>query len=147
MPAYEMSVIFKVMDRLGTSSALKRVIHAVSQNGGIVRNVENIGQRRLPYSMARHSVNHRDGIYMLFNFNSPVATLRPVKEILSEDLDVIRSKTLRKEVELGRPCQTKHCHFGELTEEARFHIHTCIGGFQVNYFVNFQKPFWSDFVY
>merc|ERR1712227_419686 len=83
MPAYELSVIFKVMDRLATASALKRVIHAVSQNGGIIRNVENMGQRRLPYRMVKHREAHNDGTYVLVNFNSPTDTLRPVKEILS----------------------------------------------------------------
>ena len=53
------------------------------------------------------------------NFDSPSEILYPLKEQMAEDLDIIRPRILRREVEVGRPCDIKHCEFGELSPELR----------------------------
>merc|ERR1712018_317725 len=69
--------------------------------------------------MTRHGKHNKVGNYFIINFDSPNQAVPEVKNALSEDLDVVRRAVLRREVELGRPCDEKACHFGELTDASR----------------------------
>ena len=55
----------------------------------------------------------------MVNFDSSVAPLASLRELLNRDLDIVRPRILRKEQELGRPCERAPCEFGELTDDLR----------------------------
>nr|XP_026249344.1 28S ribosomal protein S6, mitochondrial isoform X2 [Urocitellus parryii] len=61
MPRYELALILKAMQRPETAAALKRTIEALMDKGAIVRNLENLGERVLPYKIFAHSQQHRKG--------------------------------------------------------------------------------------
>lgn len=44
-----------------TAAALKRTIEALMDRGAIVRNLENLGDRTLPYKISAHSQQHSRG--------------------------------------------------------------------------------------
>ena len=57
--------------------------------------------------------------YIITNFDSNTAALPVLKDYLSKDLDVIRLRLLRKEVEVKRPCEEIPCDFGEINDAIR----------------------------
>ncbi|XP_045140690.1 28S ribosomal protein S6, mitochondrial isoform X1 [Echinops telfairi] len=73
-----------------TSAALKRTIEALMDRGAIVRNLENLGERALPYKISAHSQKHTRGGYFLVDFYAPTTTVSSIMEHLSRDIDVIR---------------------------------------------------------
>lgn len=44
-----------------TAAALKRTIEALMDRGAVVRNLENLGDRALPYKISAHGQRHSRG--------------------------------------------------------------------------------------
>lgn len=63
--------------------------------GAIVRSLENLGERALPYKMRSHSQQHRRGGYFLVDFHAPPTAVESVMDHLSRDTDVIRPSIVR----------------------------------------------------
>ncbi|KAM5153650.1 small ribosomal subunit protein bS6m [Callospermophilus lateralis] len=95
MPRYELALILKAMQRPETAAALKRTIEALMDKGAIVRNLENLGERVLPYKIFTHSQQHRKGRYFLVDFYAPTTVVDSVMEHLSRDVDVIRPNVVK----------------------------------------------------
>ena len=49
---------------------------------------------------------------MLVNFDAPGEMLVPLMDELHRDLDGVEARVLRREVEVGRPCQEGPCDWG-----------------------------------
>ncbi|XP_006886850.1 PREDICTED: uncharacterized protein LOC102846900 [Elephantulus edwardii] len=95
MPRYELALILKAMQRPETAAALKRMIEALMDRGAIVRNLENLGERPLPYRMAAHNQKHTRGGYFLVDFYAPTTRVENIMEYLSRDVDVIRPTVVK----------------------------------------------------
>ncbi|XP_048960482.1 28S ribosomal protein S6, mitochondrial [Canis lupus dingo] len=68
MPRYELALILKAMQRPETAAALKRTLEALMDRGAIVRHLENLGDRALPYRISAHNQRHvRGGVQLLEN--------------------------------------------------------------------------------
>lgn len=44
-----------------TAAALKRTLEALMDRGAVVRNLENLGERALPYKISAHNQKHNRG--------------------------------------------------------------------------------------
>ncbi|XP_063081343.1 small ribosomal subunit protein bS6m [Cavia porcellus] len=117
MPRYELALILKAMQRIAgaaltpelfeaqfsrfsftppkTAAALKRTLEALMDKGAIVRNLENLGERALPYKITAHSQQHWRGGYFLVDFHAPTTTVESIMEHLSRDIDVIRPNIVK----------------------------------------------------
>ncbi|XP_036736177.2 28S ribosomal protein S6, mitochondrial [Manis pentadactyla] len=95
MPRYELALILKAMQRPETAAALKRTIEALMDRGAIVRNLENLGERALPYKISTHSQQHSRGGYFLLDFYAPTTTVESIMDHLSRDIDVIRPNIVK----------------------------------------------------
>ncbi|KAL4681739.1 28S ribosomal protein S6, mitochondrial [Trachypithecus francoisi] len=95
MPRYELALILKAMQRPETAAALKRTIEALMDRGAIVRDLENLGEKALPYRMSAHSQQHNRGGYFLVDFYAPTTTVESLVEHLSRDTDVIRGNIVK----------------------------------------------------
>ncbi|XP_040836714.1 28S ribosomal protein S6, mitochondrial isoform X2 [Ochotona curzoniae] len=95
MPRYELALILKAMQRPETAAALKRMLQALMDRGAIVRNLENLGERALPYRISVHSQKHTRGGYFLVDFYAPTTIVESIKEYLSRDIDVIRPNIIK----------------------------------------------------
>ncbi|XP_022371620.1 28S ribosomal protein S6, mitochondrial [Lutra lutra] len=95
MPRYELALILKAMQRPETAAALKRTLEALMDRGAIVRNLENLGDRALPYKISAHSQQHRRGGYFLVDFYAPATAVQSIMEHLSRDIDVIRPNVVK----------------------------------------------------
>ncbi|KAM9671122.1 small ribosomal subunit protein bS6m isoform 1-T1 [Dama dama] len=78
-----------------TAAALKRTLEALMDRGAVVRNLENLGERALPYKMSAHSQRHTRGGYFLVDFYAPTTTVESIMEHLSRDTDVIRPNVVK----------------------------------------------------
>ncbi|KAM3934663.1 small ribosomal subunit protein bS6m [Leptodactylus fuscus] len=106
MPRYEMALIVKAMQRPETVATLKRTIETLMEKGAIVRNLENLGEKNLPYKISKHNQRHTRGGYFLVDFYSPPNVIPSVLDHLSRDIDVIRPNILLHDEEKPpeRPC-------------------------------------------
>uniref|UniRef100_A0AC11EVD9 Mitochondrial ribosomal protein S6 n=2 Tax=Caprinae TaxID=9963 RepID=A0AC11EVD9_SHEEP len=78
-----------------TAAALKRTLEALMDRGAVVRSLESLGERTLPYKMSAHSQQHTRGGYFLVDFYAPTATVESIMEHLSRDIDVIRPNVVK----------------------------------------------------
>ncbi|KAM4888962.1 small ribosomal subunit protein bS6m isoform 2-T2 [Thomomys bottae] len=73
-----------------SAAALKRTVEALLDRGAIVRNLESLGEKALPFKMSAHSQLHQRGGYFLVDFYAPTTAVDTILEHLSRDTDVIR---------------------------------------------------------
>ncbi|XP_017688595.1 PREDICTED: 28S ribosomal protein S6, mitochondrial [Lepidothrix coronata] len=90
MPRYELALILKAMQRPETAAALKRTVEALMERGAVVRKLENLGERALPYKISKHSERHRRGWYFLIDLEAPPSIVSAMTEHLGRDIDVVR---------------------------------------------------------
>ncbi|XP_020651939.3 small ribosomal subunit protein bS6m isoform X2 [Pogona vitticeps] len=95
MPRYELALILKVMQRPETAATLKRTVGALMEKGAVVRNLENLGERQLPYRILKHDAHHNRGGYFLVDFESPPTVVSATLEHLERDIDIIRSTIVK----------------------------------------------------
>ncbi|XP_069745096.1 small ribosomal subunit protein bS6m [Narcine bancroftii] len=97
MPRYELAVILKAMQRPETAAALRRTVEALLENGAVVRNLESLGERTLPYKISKHNLRHNRGGYYLVDFDAPPAIIPTMLDHLARDVDVVRPTILKKQ--------------------------------------------------
>ncbi|KAK7503312.1 hypothetical protein BaRGS_00005577 [Batillaria attramentaria] len=114
MPSYELSLIVKAMQRPELAQVLRRSCETVLGRGGVIRNMENLGHKTLPYKMSVHGQRHTTASYFLVHFDSSVNILPDVKDELKRDVDIVRHSIFRADEEFVRPCLKGPCQFGEL---------------------------------
>ncbi|XP_013781081.1 probable 28S ribosomal protein S6, mitochondrial [Limulus polyphemus] len=90
MPSYELAVILRKMSRPELVTTLKRTGQAIFEKGGIIRKIENLGTRELPYRMRVHNHSHTEGSYFLFKFDAPTNTLTNLHDSFLRDIDILR---------------------------------------------------------
>lgn len=95
MPRYELVLILKAMQRPETASALKRTLETLLARGAVVRALENLGERVLPYKMHAHNQKHSRGGYFVVDFHAPPTLVETIMEHLSRDTDVIRPNIVK----------------------------------------------------
>uniref|UniRef100_A0A8B9ZMV2 Small ribosomal subunit protein bS6m n=1 Tax=Anas zonorhyncha TaxID=75864 RepID=A0A8B9ZMV2_9AVES len=104
MPRYELALILKAMQRPETAAVLKRTVEALMENGAVVRNLENLGERALPYKISKHKQRHRRGGYFLVDLEAPPSIVSTMMDHLGRDIDVIRRAFIKHPVSKTEEC-------------------------------------------
>ncbi|KAF7710907.1 28S ribosomal protein S6, mitochondrial [Silurus meridionalis] len=105
MPRYELSLVLKAMQRPETAAVLRRTVETLMERGAVVRDLESLGERRLPYTISKHSQRHTRASYFLVDFHASPSILSPLLNHLERDVDVVRQTVLKKDTELPKsPC-------------------------------------------
>ncbi|XP_074672810.1 small ribosomal subunit protein bS6m [Strix aluco] len=104
MPRYELALILKAMQRPETAAVLKRTVEALMERGAVVRNLENLGERSLPYKISKHNERHRRGGYFLIDFEGPPSIVSTMMDHLGRDIDVIRRGFIKHPVSKTEEC-------------------------------------------
>ncbi|XP_054456177.1 28S ribosomal protein S6, mitochondrial [Anoplopoma fimbria] len=97
MPRYELALILKAMQRPGTAAALRRTVETLMERGAVVRDLENLGERLLPYKITKHNERHSRGAYFLLGFYAAPSILPSLLNHLHRDVDVVRPTVLKKD--------------------------------------------------
>ncbi|NWI76873.1 RT06 protein, partial [Dryoscopus gambensis] len=87
-----------------TAAALKRTVEALMERGAIVRNLENLGERSLPYKISKHKERHKRGGYFLIDVEAPPSIVSPMMDHLGRDIDVIRRAFIKRPVAKAEEC-------------------------------------------
>ncbi|KAH9507259.1 28S ribosomal protein S6, mitochondrial [Bulinus truncatus] len=114
MPTYELSLILKALQRPELAQVVKRCCTSILDQGGIIRGMENLGLKPLPYRMKNHSMKFNEGNYILIKFDGSTNMFEPLSDIFTRDTDVIK-RTIFLEEEFVRPCLSGPCEFGEIS--------------------------------
>ncbi|NWV10411.1 RT06 protein, partial [Ptilonorhynchus violaceus] len=88
-----------------TAAVLKRTVEALLERGAIVRNLENLGERSLPYKISKHKERHKRGGYFLIDLEAPPSMVSPMMDHLGRDVDVIRRAFLKQPVARAGECR------------------------------------------
>ncbi|XP_010083492.1 PREDICTED: 28S ribosomal protein S6, mitochondrial [Pterocles gutturalis] len=87
-----------------TAAVLKRTVEALMERGAIVRNLENLGERSLPYKISKHKERHRRGGYFLIDLEAPPSIVSTMMDHLGRDIDVIRRGFIKHPVSKTEEC-------------------------------------------
>ncbi|CAH1099917.1 unnamed protein product [Psylliodes chrysocephalus] len=98
MIPYEILFLFRVMPKPELTSALKRAANTIFQKGGIIRKLEHLGTRDMPYKISVHGVPYRSASYFLYECNIPPAKIEDILDEYNRDVDVIRRRIFKKNV-------------------------------------------------
>ncbi|OBS78950.1 hypothetical protein A6R68_18669, partial [Neotoma lepida] len=70
-------------------------IESLMDRGAIVRNLENLGERALPYKISSHGQQHSRGGYFLVDFYAPTSAVESILDHLTRDIDVVRPNVVK----------------------------------------------------
>ncbi|XP_009326298.1 PREDICTED: 28S ribosomal protein S6, mitochondrial [Pygoscelis adeliae] len=87
-----------------TAAVLKRTVEALMERGAVVRNLENLGERSLPYKISKHKERHRRGGYFLIDLEGPPSIVSTMMDHLGRDIDVIRRAFIKHPVSKTEEC-------------------------------------------
>uniref|UniRef100_A0A4W4FC05 Small ribosomal subunit protein bS6m n=1 Tax=Electrophorus electricus TaxID=8005 RepID=A0A4W4FC05_ELEEL len=107
MPRYELSLILKAMQRPETAAVLRRTVETLLERGAVVRELEHLGERRLPYKISKHSQRHIRGGYFLIDFHASPIILKDLQNHLERDVDVIRQTVLKTDTGFTKESKLK----------------------------------------
>lgn len=99
MPRYELALILKLMQRPETAATLRRTVTDLMERGAVVRGMENLGERLLPYQITKHDQRHIRGTYFLVDFYAPPNIVPGFLNHLHRDVDVVRPTVLKKDTQ------------------------------------------------
>jgi small subunit ribosomal protein S6 len=112
MPLYELLVITKCLRTATAVSALVREAgiaksvlsfsaRHVLDNGGVVRNFQNLGTKQLPYRMKRHQEIFDHGSYYTMKFDSSPKVMQNLSHSLKLNENIIRHSIVNLGSKLG----------------------------------------------
>ncbi|XP_048481164.1 probable 28S ribosomal protein S6, mitochondrial [Plutella xylostella] len=104
MPTYELALMLRTMPKAELKTTLKRVSHHIFSRGGIIRNIENLGFRAMPYKTSAHGVVHREANYFVFKIDTPTRVVADLKEEYGRDVDIIRQRVFKATEETNTNC-------------------------------------------
>ncbi|NXH33363.1 RT06 protein, partial [Myiagra hebetior] len=87
-----------------TAAVLKRTVEALMERGAIVRHLENLGERSLPYKISKHKERHKRGGYFLIDLEAPPSIVSPMMDHLGRDIDVIRRAFIKQPLAKAEEC-------------------------------------------
>mmetsp|Transcript_12443 Transcript_12443/g.14745 ORF Transcript_12443/g.14745 Transcript_12443/m.14745 type:complete len:172 (+) Transcript_12443:76-591(+) len=90
MPAYDILCIAKVAGSETYSRIFKKASGIVLRSGGLVRGIDNLGPRPLPYRMRAHTKYNYYGNFFKFRVQSSPSVLKEVDKSFKADEDMIR---------------------------------------------------------
>ena len=87
MPRHEITLITKILQRKESADVLKSVVSHMLGNGFVVRKVESLGDRCLPFKMA----NNETGSYFVLDGDFPRDAVPDLKQFFGIQNQIIRS--------------------------------------------------------
>ncbi|GLG98470.1 hypothetical protein R5R35_014454 [Gryllus longicercus] len=97
MITYEMPLLLRLMTRPELVSTLKRTAGIIFDQGGIIRRLDSLGTKDLPYRISSHGAVHRRASQFIIEFVVPPSSIKILKDEFERDIDVVRSRIYKVE--------------------------------------------------
>ncbi|XP_038213167.1 probable 28S ribosomal protein S6, mitochondrial [Zerene cesonia] len=104
MPSYELAMMIRAMPKVELKTTLMRVSNAIFDRGGIIRGIENLGFRPMPYKSSAHGLVHKEANYFVFKIDTATKVVADLKEEYGRDVDVIRQHVFKVNEDLDNKC-------------------------------------------
>lgn len=76
---------------------MKRTAESILDQGGIIRRLQNLGSRVLPYKISEHGLVHVEGTYFTINFDVAPSKITDMREEFGRDIDIVRRHIFKVE--------------------------------------------------
>ncbi|GFY24407.1 probable 28S ribosomal protein S6, mitochondrial [Trichonephila clavipes] len=90
MPAYEFSVLVKVLPKPELSAVLKRVGILLLDKGVVLQKIQNVGTTNLPYRIRKEGVYYKQGSYFAYAFTGSPKIFADVEDACVCDPDILK---------------------------------------------------------
>lgn len=104
MPCYEMPLLIRTLTKPELVTALKRVANVIFDNGGIIRKIENLGEKEMPCKIYYRGQTYKEASHFLFYFDVPPLKLDVIVDEYNRDIDIIRSKVFKQKEPVPSKC-------------------------------------------
>jgi len=104
MPSYELFLITKRLSKKDLVSCLKRTGELVLNSNGILRKIENMGTRSLPFRFTTGipgNKNYTSGNFFLYHCDVPPQTIYKIADSIKMDTDIMRVYFDEKKVKIA----------------------------------------------
>eukprot|EP00048_Salpingoeca_helianthica_P016565 m.233023 g.233023 ORF g.233023 m.233023 type:complete len:145 (+) comp18949_c0_seq1:3-437(+) len=109
-PSYEMSLIFRALDKTKVVPVFHKLAKQITSSGGVVQSIEDQGAASLPYRMRAHVEWHTTGRQTFMRFLASPETLKSVVQGLKKEQTIIRHSVLRlDDLRAAEPNYFKNC--------------------------------------
>uniref|UniRef100_A0A0A9XSY9 Small ribosomal subunit protein bS6m n=2 Tax=Lygus hesperus TaxID=30085 RepID=A0A0A9XSY9_LYGHE len=95
MLTYELSMLLRTFPKEELAVVLKRASTSIFNQGGIIRKIDNLGARKMPYKTSNHGAVHRQAHYFVISFTAPPSKLATIESECNRDVDIIRNRIFR----------------------------------------------------
>ncbi|KAB0796424.1 hypothetical protein PPYR_10485 [Photinus pyralis] len=96
MITHELMLLYRVMPKPELVTTLKRTAETLFSRGGIIRKLENLGTRDIPFKISAHGVVYKQASYYVFTFNVPPIAIKDLLDEFERDVDIIRRKIFKQ---------------------------------------------------
>lgn len=97
MITYELCLLLRTMPKSQLKSTIKRTAQAIFDKGGIIRRIENMGTRDMPFKTSVHGVVYNKASYYLMEFNVSPQHVEDLGEEYGRDVDIVRKSIFKKQ--------------------------------------------------
>ena len=108
MPLYDMVVVTKInIGRQRLLDLYKTTAMQIIGSRGVVRSINNMTTRPLPYPIRAHGVKYRDGLFWSMRFDCHPGHLKNFGKAMQRDLRVLRHTIVRVTSSFDETCTSK----------------------------------------
>ena len=96
MPTYQMTMVMRKMAHPALVQAVKKASEEIYKQGGYIRKMQSLGTRTLPNLKLTKGTTHREGTYLLVDFDVRASDLDKIGDEFRRDKDIIQQFVLSK---------------------------------------------------
>ncbi|XP_062511446.1 small ribosomal subunit protein bS6m-like isoform X2 [Corticium candelabrum] len=100
MPAYQLCLIVRATNK-GVASVIRRTALAILERNCVLKEIENLGERDLPYRMRSHQEYFTRGRYVFLHFHGAPTLIHDLNDDLQLETDIIRYSILKTASQLA----------------------------------------------
>ncbi|KAJ8925116.1 hypothetical protein NQ315_001298 [Exocentrus adspersus] len=104
MITYELMLLLRTMPKPELHGVLKRIATAIFDKGGVIRKLDNLGHKDMPYKTSSHGVVYNKASYFLYEFTVPPSSIDTLLDEYGRDVDIIRRRIYKKNEENKFKC-------------------------------------------
>eukprot|EP00049_Salpingoeca_infusionum_P024867 m.17404 g.17404 ORF g.17404 m.17404 type:complete len:117 (+) comp7436_c0_seq1:168-518(+) len=95
MPSYELTLILRSMPTRELAKTMLPLVRHIQGSGGVVRDVQSLGNAPLHHSMKAHHTIYREGIHTMMKFDTHATKLGDLQTFCKQMQPVIRQHVVR----------------------------------------------------